>query len=185
MTSGLPDLKPAVRVQFPDHLSHLHVLPKVVNATARYWRPIYRVRATKTSSWSWLTNRLTTESRRCRGERSNLNFWRTSKVVGWTTWEEALIPRQAKGLSQLRRDSPACPRYGCRQSLQFIRTRVPLLTHRARQRSIAVSRRVWSTQQGAERTRFVLKRNARVLGSPRVRATLRDLSRGLRKSWRR
>ena len=29
MTSGLPDLKPAVRVQFANHLSHLHDLPTV------------------------------------------------------------------------------------------------------------------------------------------------------------
>ena len=29
MTSGLPDLKPAVRVQFAYHLSHLHDIPTV------------------------------------------------------------------------------------------------------------------------------------------------------------
>ena len=29
MTSGLPDLKPAVRVQFANHRSHLHDLPTV------------------------------------------------------------------------------------------------------------------------------------------------------------
>jgi hypothetical protein len=42
MASGLPHLKPAFCIQFADYLSHLHVLPTVVNATAFCCRPTYR-----------------------------------------------------------------------------------------------------------------------------------------------